>query len=150
MEDGEGAAFREMAEQLLPIANVGRIMKKVLPPSAKVSKEAKETMQESVSEFISFVTSEASKACKQERRKTMSGDDVCSAMSALGFDKYAGAMRRYLQRYRELEEDRASQERNNAEIMYRDHRHDRPSDTDDQDRNQATTLTFDRRTDRLF
>ncbi|KAI4371403.1 hypothetical protein MLD38_019644 [Melastoma candidum] len=139
-----------MAEQLLPIANIGRIMKHVLPQSAKVSKEAKEMMQECVSEFISFVTSEASEACKKERRKTMSGDDVCSAMSALGLDNLAGAMRRYLQRYRELEEDRASQERNNAESMDRD----RPSDTDDGPfRNRAATSTtsaFDRRTDRLF
>ncbi|XP_060182081.1 uncharacterized protein LOC132611714 [Lycium barbarum] len=37
---------------LLPIANVGRIMKQILPQNAKFSKEAKETMQECVSEFI--------------------------------------------------------------------------------------------------
>lgn len=42
-----------------------RIMKKILPPNAKISKEAKETMQECVSEFISFVTSEASEKCKK-------------------------------------------------------------------------------------
>ena len=46
-------------DRLLPIANVGRIMKQILPPNAKISKEAKETMQECVSEFISFVTGEA-------------------------------------------------------------------------------------------
>ncbi|KAK8671121.1 hypothetical protein V6N13_037728 [Hibiscus sabdariffa] len=89
-------------DQLLPIANVGRIMKQVLPPNAKISKEAKETMQECVSEFISFVTSEASDKCRKERRKTVNGDDVCSALAALGFDDYAAPLRRYLNRYREL------------------------------------------------
>lgn len=98
-------------DRLLPIANVGRIMKQILPPNAKISKEAKETMQECVSEFISFVTSEASEKCRKERRKTVNGDDVCWAMAALGFDDYAGPLRTYLQRYRELEGDRANQEK---------------------------------------
>ena len=33
-------------------------MKKALPSNAKVAKDAKETVQECVSEFISFITSE--------------------------------------------------------------------------------------------
>ncbi|KAI4338515.1 hypothetical protein MLD38_023564 [Melastoma candidum] len=142
----EDGGFKDLAEQLLPIANVGRIMKQILPPNAKVSKEAKETMQECVSEFISFVTSEASDKCKKERRKTVSGDDICTAMSALGFDDYAGASRRYLHRYRELEGDRAGQERNNAEG------HEGPSDVDYHN-NQAGSSdmgAFNRRTDRPF
>lgn len=98
-------------ERLLPIANVGRIMKQSLPPNAKISKEAKETMQECVSEFISFVTSEASEKCRKERRKTVNGDDVCWALEALGFDDYSGPIRRYLHRYRELEVERANQDR---------------------------------------
>jgi nuclear transcription Y subunit beta len=93
---------------LLPIANVGRIMKQILPPNAKISKEAKETMQECVSEFISFVTGEASDKCRKEKRKTVNGDDVCWALNTLGFDDYVETMRRYLQKYRETEGDRAA------------------------------------------
>lgn len=37
---------------------VARIMKLALPENAKIAKEAKECMQECVSEFISFITSE--------------------------------------------------------------------------------------------
>ncbi|GMY27708.1 nuclear transcription factor Y subunit B-5-like [Fagus crenata] len=98
-------------ERLLPIANVGRIMKQILPSNAKISKEAKETMQECVSEFISFVTSESSEKCRKERRKTVNGDDVCWAFETLGFDDYAGPIRRYLHIYRELEGERASQDK---------------------------------------
>ncbi|KAG4126657.1 hypothetical protein ERO13_D10G169600v2 [Gossypium hirsutum] len=87
--------FREQ-DRLLPIANVGRIMKQMLPPNAKISKEAKETMQECVSEFISFVTSEASDKCRKERRKTINGEDICWALVTLGFDDYAAPLRRYL------------------------------------------------------
>ena len=37
---------------------MARIMKTALPENAKIAKEAKECMQECVSEFISFITSE--------------------------------------------------------------------------------------------
>ena len=45
-------------DRYLPIANISRIMKKAIPTNAKIAKDAKETVQECVSEFISFVTSE--------------------------------------------------------------------------------------------
>lgn len=45
-------------DRFLPIANISRIMKKALPSNGKIAKDAKETVQECVSEFISFVTSE--------------------------------------------------------------------------------------------
>ena len=45
-------------DRYLPIANISRIMKRALPANAKIAKDAKETVQECVSEFISFITSE--------------------------------------------------------------------------------------------
>ena len=54
---GEGGNIREQ-DRFLPIANISRIMKKALPANAKIAKDAKETVQECVSEFISFITSE--------------------------------------------------------------------------------------------
>jgi len=104
----ENSGIIREQDRLLPIANVGKIMKQILPPNAKISKESKETMQECVSEFISFVTSEASEKCRKERRKTVNGDDICWALGSLGFDDYAEPLRRYLQRYRELEVDRGN------------------------------------------
>ncbi|CAI9118775.1 OLC1v1020385C1 [Oldenlandia corymbosa var. corymbosa] len=106
-QQGEGSSGIKEQDRLLPIANVGRIMKQILPQNAKISKEAKETMQECVSEFISFVTSEASEKCRKERRKTVNGDDICWALGTLGFDDYAGPLKRYLNRYREIEGDRS-------------------------------------------
>ena len=45
-------------DRFLPIANISRIMKKALPANSKIAKDAKETIQECVSEFISIITSE--------------------------------------------------------------------------------------------
>ncbi|KAF1989557.1 hypothetical protein K402DRAFT_326179 [Aulographum hederae CBS 113979] len=82
-------------------APVARIMKSALPDNAKIAKEAKECMQECVSEFISFITSEASEKCQQEKRKTVNGEDILFAMTSLGFENYAEALKIYLSRYRE-------------------------------------------------
>lgn len=88
-------------DRWLPIANVARIMKNALPENAKIAKEAKECMQECVSEFISFITSEASEKCHQEKRKTVNGEDILFAMTSLGFENYAEALKIYLSKYRE-------------------------------------------------
>ncbi|GIZ44009.1 hypothetical protein CKM354_000721800 [Cercospora kikuchii] len=88
-------------DRWLPIANVARIMKYALPENAKIAKEAKECMQECVSEFISFITSEASEKCQQEKRKTVNGEDILFAMTSLGFENYGEALKIYLARYRE-------------------------------------------------
>lgn len=76
-------------------------MKTVLPANAKIAKDAKETIQECVSEFISFITSEASDRCLQEKRKTINGDDLLWAMTTLGFDRYIDPLKLYLSKYRD-------------------------------------------------
>jgi nuclear transcription Y subunit beta len=97
LQNGE---IREQ-DRFLPVANIARIMKKVLPSNHKIAKESKESIQECVSEFISFITSEASDKCQQEKRKTINGDDILWAMSTLGFDKYVDPLMKYLNKYRE-------------------------------------------------
>lgn len=93
----------ELREQdrWLPIANVARLMKNTLPPTAKVSKDAKECMQECVSEFISFVTSEASDRCLMEKRKTINGEDILYSLHTLGFENYAEVLKIYLAKFRQ-------------------------------------------------
>lgn len=123
--NNNGGIIKEQ-DRLLPIANVGRLMKRILPQNAKISKEAKETMQECVSEFISFVTSEASEKCRKERRKTVNGDDICWALATLGFDNYAEPMRRYLHRYREVEVD------HNNKVNLQERENNSPEEKDDE------------------
>ncbi len=114
-------------DRFLPIANVARIMKKSIPSAqGKIAKDARECVQECVSEFISFITSEASDRCQvstdvgrylggvatstpfhkclsfqAEKRKTINGEDILFAMSTLGFDNYVEPLKLYLQKYRE-------------------------------------------------
>lgn len=56
-------AFSDSDANIQNFAPVARIMKMALPENAKIAKEAKECMQECVSEFISFITSEGTYRC---------------------------------------------------------------------------------------
>ena len=98
----DGVSVREQ-DRFLPIANISRIMKKALPGNAKIAKDAKETVQECVSEFISFITSEASDKCQREKRKTINGDDLLWAMMTLGFEDYVEPLKLYLNKFRDSE-----------------------------------------------
>ncbi|CAP27284.1 Protein CBR-NFYB-1 [Caenorhabditis briggsae] len=89
-------------ERYLPIANVTRLMKGQMDPQAKLAKDAKECVQECVSEFITFVASEAAEICNQQKRKTIMADDLLTAMESLGFDNFAEPMRIFLQKYRQV------------------------------------------------
>ncbi|KAM7525317.1 hypothetical protein LguiA_015219 [Lonicera macranthoides] len=100
--DENECTIREQ-DRFMPIANVIRIMRRILPPHAKISDDAKETIQECVSEFISFVTGEANERCQREQRKTITAEDVLWAMSKLGFDDYIEPLTMYLHRYREFD-----------------------------------------------
>lgn len=77
-------------------------MKHSVPSTGKIAKEAKETIQESVSEFISFITSEALDRCIEEKRKTLNGEDILFAMQTLGFDDYIEPLKIFLQKYRKV------------------------------------------------
>jgi len=96
----EVGEYREQ-DRFLPIANVARIMKSSVPGTAKISKEAKECVQECVSEFISFITSEAAEKCLIEKRKTIGGEDILYAMVTLGFDQYAETLKIHLAKLRQ-------------------------------------------------
>lgn len=104
-DSGDGSdrstCYLREQDRFLPIANVARIMKKTIPRTGKIAKDARECVQECVSEFISFITSEASERCHQEKRKTINGEDILFAMSTLGFDNYVEPLKTYLQKYRE-------------------------------------------------
>ncbi|XBW36126.1 hypothetical protein QEN19_001703 [Hanseniaspora menglaensis] len=87
----------------LPLNNVANIMKSVLPEGTKISKDAKQLMQECCSELISFITSESTEIVSVNKRKTVMGDDIISSLYNLGFENYGEIMKIYLQKYRELQ-----------------------------------------------
>lgn len=100
-DEGENPDQIRDQDRFLPIANVAKIMKESIPSNGKIAKDAKECVQECVSEFVSFVTSEAADRCQQEKRKTINGEDLLFAMSTLGFDSYVEPLKIFLSKYRD-------------------------------------------------
>ncbi len=91
---------RDDQERFLPIANINRIMKESLSKDTKISKEARECVQECVSEFIAFITCEACEITKEEKRKTINGDDIIRAMKELNFEDYIVNVEAYNAKYK--------------------------------------------------
>ncbi|XP_058209942.1 nuclear transcription factor Y subunit B-3-like [Rhododendron vialii] len=87
----------------VPTANITRVMRRVLPPQAKIADDAKETVQQCVTEYINMITSEANDRCHREGRKTITADDILWAIERLGFDNYAGPLSLFLDRFRDAQ-----------------------------------------------
>mmetsp|Transcript_4561 Transcript_4561/g.7683 ORF Transcript_4561/g.7683 Transcript_4561/m.7683 type:complete len:216 (-) Transcript_4561:156-803(-) len=79
-------------DRLLPAANVGRMMQRALPASVKIARDARCFMQEALSEFICFVTSEVNDLCLENERKAMLGEDFLTAMNNLDFAEFVEPM----------------------------------------------------------
>lgn len=83
-------------DRLLPMANVARLMTSELKKDSKVAKDAKLLMQEFVSEFICFVTSEAADFAAAADHKAIMPDDFLNALESLG--KHTSRRRPYVAR----------------------------------------------------
>ncbi|KAI6184024.1 CAAT box DNA-binding protein subunit B [Aphelenchoides bicaudatus] len=116
MANGESSTEVDVIQEqdrFLPIANVARIMKRVVPSSGKLSKESKECVQECVTEFIQFIVAEASERCSTEKRKTITCEDLLQALSTLGFDPYVEVLKTYIEKYRSAVKNIQPSENNN-------------------------------------
>lgn len=72
-------------DRFLPIANISRIMKKALPEGAKIAKDAKDTVQEAVSEFIAFVTQEG--PCSSGAMRRLELEVVVVTLRGIGSER---------------------------------------------------------------
>lgn len=57
-KNNEKGGYLKEPDRYLPIANITRIMKSLLPNNAKVARDAKDITKECVSEFIGLITCE--------------------------------------------------------------------------------------------
>lgn len=104
------ATDNKNGELRMPAANVARIMRRALPPNAKISEEAKKTVVKSVTEYIRFITGEANGRCKDEQRQIVTADDLLQAMSCHGLDDNVELLNAYMLRFRESDARRPAGE----------------------------------------
>lgn len=107
---------------MFPIQKIASVMKRVLPPSAVISREAKQAVQACVCEFICFLTSEACDirdeseevdgddgggegdppvaSASEKAARSLTSERILKAFCHLGFDKYSDVCQTYIERYR--------------------------------------------------
>ncbi|EFP74775.2 nuclear transcription factor Y, beta [Puccinia graminis f. sp. tritici CRL 75-36-700-3] len=105
---------------LLPLSNISKLMKASVPLDSKISNPSKLLIQACVSEFISFLTSDANEQVLAEKRRTLNGVDLICAVRRLGFEGYYEALQIYLAKYRTVANETGK-------------RHRRPRADDDQE-----------------
>ena len=77
-----------------------------MPPNSKIAGDAKEAVDNCLAEFSAVLIRAAVEDCRQDRRTTVTGDDLILALSNLGFDDSVRLLALYLRRYREIEGSR--------------------------------------------
>lgn len=92
--------IKRKPDEYLPIANVIKIMRRVLPPQVNILDESKEIIQECASEFIAFLTRLANENCHRECRNIIKPEDILSTMESTGFDNYIEPLTVFLNKHR--------------------------------------------------
>ncbi|KAL7160359.1 hypothetical protein ABFS83_01G089700 [Erythranthe nasuta] len=112
--------FKRDADEYMPIANISRILRRVLPTHVKIADDAKEAIQECVTEFISFITAEANRRCHCDYRRTVTPEDVLAAMASLGFDDYLESLTVFLNNYRTQQDPECGSRNQLSQFVRRD------------------------------
>ncbi|KAL6633631.1 hypothetical protein ACP70R_026302 [Stipagrostis hirtigluma subsp. patula] len=103
LPEGSDVEAKEDVTTGLPMANIVRLMRQVIPTHVKISARAKQLTHDCAVEFVGFVGGEASERARSQHRRTIAPEDFTWSFHALGFDNYVHPMRTYIRRYREYQ-----------------------------------------------
>eukprot|EP00088_Acartia_fossae_P013105 TRINITY_DN1679_c0_g1_i1.p1 TRINITY_DN1679_c0_g1~~TRINITY_DN1679_c0_g1_i1.p1 ORF type:complete len:164 (+),score=67.39 TRINITY_DN1679_c0_g1_i1:48-539(+) len=90
----------------LPTSIVTKIIKDCLPGNCKVSKEANAAIAKAASVFVLYTTSSANAVAQKSNRKTISGQDVISAMTDMEFDKFVKPLENSLALWKKSQQEK--------------------------------------------
>ena len=93
-------------ERLLPLANIGHIMASVLPKNAKISKEAKQLMQELTTELICFATSECNDVSLAHGHKSIGVDDLVEGFENVDLGMFIPIMKKQAELFKKRQEEK--------------------------------------------
>ncbi|XP_025822276.1 nuclear transcription factor Y subunit B-1-like, partial [Panicum hallii] len=83
----------------LPMANVERLMRRVIPKGFRISSSSKQLTHDCTVEFAGFITGEASEQARAQHRRAITPEDYIASFEALGFDDYVEPMNTYVRGY---------------------------------------------------
>ncbi|CAB9506147.1 polymerase epsilon subunit 3 [Seminavis robusta] len=83
-----------------PLACVRRILKTTLPASTNVGKDASAAFARSAGIFIIYLTACANDFARENRRQTITANDVLAACKELDFEEFTPKLEEFLESYR--------------------------------------------------
>lgn len=89
-----------------PLACVRRILKHSLPSSTNVGKDASAAFARATGIFIIYLTSCANDFARENKRQTITANDVLAATKELEFDEFLPDMTKFLENYRAMEKSK--------------------------------------------
>ncbi|XP_013420326.1 DNA polymerase epsilon subunit 3-like [Lingula anatina] len=90
----------------LPNAVVTRIIKDALPEGVNISKDARLAISKAASVFVLYTTSCANNFAMKAKRKTLTGQDVISAMSDMEFERFTESLQQSLEAFRKEQKNK--------------------------------------------
>ncbi|XP_076047905.1 DNA polymerase epsilon subunit 3-like isoform X2 [Oratosquilla oratoria] len=100
----------ERTEDLtLPNAVIARIIKDSLPEGVSVSKEARSAIAKSASVFVLYATSTANNLAQKNKKKTVSGQDVLTAMKEMEFERFIEPLQESLEVHKRSQQSKKEQ-----------------------------------------
>ncbi|KAF7808484.1 nuclear transcription factor Y subunit B-9-like [Senna tora] len=97
------AVVRELIHYI-PLANLTRIMRQILPQNIRISEDAKWALQVCVSVFIRFLSNKANERCQHDCYITVTPDDMLWTVRNLGFNDYVEHLITFLSRLCDVED----------------------------------------------
>lgn len=89
-----------------PLACVRRILKHTLPSSTNVGKDASAAFARATGIFIIYLTSCANDFARENKRQTITANDVLAATKELDFEEFIPDMTSFLENYRAMEKSK--------------------------------------------
>lgn len=85
----------------LPLSVVTRIVRDALPDGVNVSKDARAALAKAASVFVLYTTSCANNFAAKNKRKTVTGADIISAMEEMQFESFVDVLTGSLEQFRQ-------------------------------------------------
>mmetsp|Transcript_21427 Transcript_21427/g.25860 ORF Transcript_21427/g.25860 Transcript_21427/m.25860 type:complete len:231 (+) Transcript_21427:51-743(+) len=89
-----------------PLACVRRILKNALPSSTNVGKDASSAFARASGIFVIYLTACANDFARENRRQTITANDVLAAVKELDFDEFTPQLTAFLEKHRATEKSK--------------------------------------------
>lgn len=123
----------------LPTAVITRIIKDAIPDGVNVSKEARLAISKAASVFVLYATSCSNNFALKGKRKTISANDVLSALEDMEFDQFVDPLKECLAAYKRGQQGKKDQKKKEKEAVNQS----KGEEEDDENDNEVETIEDD-------